>query len=102
MASFHIRLEECVEKYEIYNFDFTEQDLEQLKQDFSDEDPELFNTLTLDILMAILDDGEYPVAFEDYSWDIKDYIQEMAYNQDFDEDYGDTLDREWRFTKNEN
>lgn len=93
MDSLSIGMTIGIEKYEYYNYEFTEQDLVELKQCFkkflSKARFKIIDTLTIEILKEIISNGNYPKEFNNLAYDIKEYIKELMYEQEYSEDYGD-------------
>lgn len=100
-AALKVRFTEVIEKYEYYDFYFTERDLQKLKEDIiqTKEDREILINFTFDDLIKIMKCEPYPKEFQRFKDDIREYMRSFAYNEDYQEDYGDVLHNNWELER---
>lgn len=97
MGGLKVRFTEVIEKYEYYDFYFTEKDLQKLKEELaqSEEDKAILEKLTFDDISNIMQYKPYPKEFQRFEDYIREYMQSFAYEEDYEEDYGDVIDNNW-------
>ena len=101
MGGLKVRFTEVIEKYEYYDFYFTEKDLQKLKEELiqTKEDREILINFTFDDLIKIMKYEPYPKEFQRFEDDIREYMRSFAYEEDYEEDYGDVLHNNWELER---